>query len=321
MGDGPSLIGDFKDFLLRHYHRFYTDLDQRQLIEPLIEAEQLIDAPLDECYHSEALLQHATQLQIHLEQNWHNTLKGLYLVPSYFYGVEDLILLVEIDHNKPPTISQLRQLLQAHAKRPADLPQNLHIFLLLPNFACYLGAEVLFDHGWHHIMAAPLVPDVFSLLHQPQFTLRPGNYPQHPQAPFNLQSGHYIWSQRLRWRQHLAAWADDKTADKDFLCYFWKSLQLTVTERSLNSGQIHYPLTIGAIQRGLDAMGEPLPAALEPLAAAYHRGLAGQQHDTAIDVARAKDFLRRLDPQGHRLQEVPAWLSGGAPQRAAVLQA
>ena len=304
----PAVVDQSKNFILSHLDRFYGDLAGRAYVRPLKELRHRIDCPAEEQFDTAAENRQVERLVGHIESRWGDRVRGAYLVPSVFFAPDDVLLLIQVDPQCLPTIEQLMDLFSFHREGERQLRRTIRLYLLLPNAAFHIGVGRVMQTGWHSALQQTCFHSVFSLLKRAEFALRQGTYPVWAEPALTPQGGCFFWSQKLRFRQHLESWEAAEWAGLDFLRVWWKCLQLVVVNQSIESEEMVYPLTLPAIERGLDEMGAARPDLLRPLAAAYRREVAGETADINGAIPEAVDYVRSVDPRGDIYSGPPEWL-------------
>jgi predicted nucleotidyltransferase len=282
-------------FLLRFLTRFYAELRSHPFAAALSASPLRIDYDPQEGFQSEAAQEHITRLVQHLQQNWNGAYRSLYLVPSAFWHIDDLLFLIETEPECPPTVVQLSALVLWHQEEQRRLHRRIHLFLLFPEVALELTTERRSKRG-RSILFSRFMPDAFVLMNRPASVLQGEPHRAMPAPVWTHYAERYLgqWKGHRHWRDCAALLEQTEgcVSDLDFLRSFWKALQLMTISNSVPGQEIVFPLTLPALDRAMRAAGIPLPAQLEPLREAYWREVAGNSGSIQALIPDALAFLR-----------------------------
>ena len=279
--------------------RFFGELFKHPFAHALKQAGLRVDCPLEESWHTAQT--HALKTVAHAQQTWGEKFRSAYLGPSIFFEVDDLLLLVEVDPHRLPSLEQLNDLSDRHHKFQEGAPRRLHLFLLLPHAAFYFGrAPFSSSTGWSNLITQACIPDIFKLAGQQEFALSGGGYRTLEPAAWSPLVEFFGRTQQIRYFRKMELTPHDEWTDPDFLRTFWKCAQLIVLNRSAARGEILYALTPAAIERGLAGLGVPLPRDFRPLIQAYNAILAGGEVDLESYFSPALAYLKGIEPDGTR---------------------
>lgn len=293
-----------KTLLLNCLNRFHGELRRHTYLRPLKPASVLADCPSAEWQTGKLAAPLIEQLVEHLNAEWPETYRGARVTPSVFFDLDEVLLLIEVDPDRLPTVEQLQALNRLYRDTRTERDPKLYLFLLLPNACFRIGLERLRNMGWQNILCPDCTPDVYTLLREPAFTIKHGGYqPPEPNAWTPLVE-FFCWTFKLRYRQVLEAGQAKDWVPSDFLRSFWKCLQLIVLDRSSRGEEIVFALTPEATVRQMDRLGAPLPPDLAELVDLWRPALQGEPVDVSEAVPSAISFLEEIDPGGARFENV-----------------
>ena len=288
----PAIAADTTAFLLTHLDRFYGDA--RTLPAGAADDREVrVDAPFGEVPGGPAVLTAARELTSTLQALWGDTFRGACLVPSIHFNLDELLLLVAVDPDRPPSFELLAAAAGAHRARAAASAGRLRLYVLLAHAAFQLDAEDL-EQSWQSVLWPPSNPDVFALAGRADRCLT-GTPVAAPVAAGGgpLIRG-FLASEDTAFGELLDNPAIYKLETLDFLRVFWKTAQLAAMSRGAARRELLFPLTPDAVRRALAAQGRPLPDRLGPLADAFAAALDGRRPDVSELVPDAVAYLKEI---------------------------
>lgn len=288
----PGIVADTTAFLLTHLDRFYGDA--RALPAGVTDGQKVrVDAPFGEVPGGHAVLAAAQALTDTLQPLWGDAFRGACLVPSIHFNLDELLLLVTVRPEQPPSFEQLAAAARAHRAQAPASGGRLRLFVLLANAAFQLDAEDL-EQSWQSVLWPPSNPDVFALAARSdrRLTGAPVAEPAPPAGGALIRG--FLSSEDTAFGELLNDPAIYKLDTLDFLRVFWKTAQLTVMQRGASRSELLFPLTPDAVRRALAAEGRPLPDRLQPLAGAFAAALDGRRPDIAELVPDAIAYLKEI---------------------------
>jgi predicted nucleotidyltransferase len=288
----PSIVADTMAFLLVHLDRFYghartlpTGRTDGQRINP--------DAPLSEVPGGEPMLAAAQALTPTLKRLWGGAFRGASLVPSIHFNLDELLLLVAVDPERPPSFDLLAAAAREHRSVKGSPAGRLRLFLMLANAAFQLDADDL-EQSWQSILWPPSNPDVFALATDVDRCVAGAVVGGPPPPGTGPLIRSFLRSEDTAFGELVEDPAVYKLETLPFLRVFWKTAQLRAVQRGASPGELVLPLTPPAVVRALAAQGCPLPGSLTPLVAAYHAAVDGRQPDMAALVPDAVAYLKEI---------------------------
>jgi predicted nucleotidyltransferase len=287
------ILEETKNFLIPYLDRSYEQFGTHPFLNPLRDIRLKVDSPKDEYINTKTERTHIEHVIDHVKRGWPNSYRGAYLVPSVFFNVDDLLLMIEVDPEQLPTVRQLSALYFLHRDAQIQIRHRIRLFILLPNTAFQIDSEDP-RQSWQSILYPPCNPDVFELLGRPAFAIDEGGY--HPiTRPFwSPLIEHFLWEEKILLNDVLKNPSIYKLNSLDFLRIFWKTAQIFLMNRLLQEETILCPLTVPAIERGLREEGIPLPFHLQNLMDAYQIELTGRASTITDLIPVAIDYLREI---------------------------
>jgi predicted nucleotidyltransferase len=292
--DEEGILDETKDFLLNYLDRFYWKFRDHPFAHSIKDVLQRIDCPEVERFESEKNSTYVRQLVNYLKEKWSYTYKGTHLVSSAYFNIDELLLMIEIDPKRFPTVMDIAALNRFHWNAQRQTISPIKLFLLLPNAAFQIDSDDL-KKSWQSIVCPPCNPELFELLGLPESVIDGRGYQPVMGSVWTPLVEHFFWEEKLLFYELLDNPSIYKLNSLDFLRIFWKTAQLILLNRSAQSDKILYPLTVPAIERALAAEHIPLPAPLEPLSVAYWNELEGKTTDIAILIPTAIDYLKKIN--------------------------
>jgi hypothetical protein len=237
---------------------------------------------------------HVRTLLEHVRENWAAAYEGAYLVACDYLELDELALVVAVDPLHLPSAEQLSDLYHAHMAAGPRQTSRIALYILLRNIALQIDVDY-YKRGWRSVLSPLVNADFFELLRRPECALD-GKRPP-PCAPL-------VWTRlakefrRHRRRLLLQSLESPEAQELDNLQLvrqLWKVAQLGVTGRSVDRGDVVYPLTIPAILRGFAAEGKTPPSEFYTLAEVYRGELRGTSRDIKALLPAAVAYLKHLE--------------------------
>lgn len=229
----------------------------------------------------------------HIKEDWHETYRGAHLVSSVSFSMEELLLMIEIDPERLPAVHQFVGVNRLLREAQTHLKRGLHLFLLFPNVAFQINSEDL-KQSWQSILCSPTNPDLFELLNRPEFILDGGDYSATTSSIWTSYLEDFFQEEKNLFYERIEEPSIYKLNLLDFLRIFWKTVQIVLIHRSIQRQEVIYPLTLPAIQRGLDREGIPLPPSLRIMADPYQSELSGRLSEIANLIPSAINYLKEI---------------------------
>jgi hypothetical protein len=206
--------------------------------------------------------------------------RSSYLLPGMsFFNLDDLVLLLEVDANRLPTVLQIRQLCRYALDHADGLPQRVALFLLLPEGAYQLEL-VSPTEQWHLTLCPAANPEVFASLDRAEFLLH-GEPRVRAVAPLWSRFANDLVDEEISIRRaalgKIAGTGD--IASLDVLRNLWRHLQLEIVQRGAREGAAILPITVAAVQRNLYRLGIAENAIFARLREAYESEIQGRPVD------------------------------------------
>jgi hypothetical protein len=214
-----------------------------------------IDGSATELLVSPSARSYAQQVQELVKSTW-TGYRSSYLISSMsFFNLDDLVLLLEVDAGRLPTVAQIRQLCRYALDHAGSLPQRVALFLLLPEGAYQLELVSSIEQ-WHHTLCPSANPEVFAFLDRPEFLLDGEPRPS-AVAPVWSRFANDLVDEEISIRRAALGKiaATGNIASLDLLRNLWRHLQLEIVQRSAREGVAILPMTVAAVERNLDRLG------------------------------------------------------------------
>ena len=290
--DDRTIVEDTTAFLLTHLDRFYGEAQGHPVTCDSGCPDVAFDAPLAEEPCPEAL-ESVRRLARSIRQQWGGSLLGAHLVSSVHFNVDELLLLLVGDPERPPSLALLQAAVREQQAQEPLVRRRLRIFVRLANAAFQLDAQDL-EQSWQSILWQPSNPDAFALSGAPDRCLEGAPRVSASRPTWGPLVSRFLIEEEMLFGELLYDPAMYKLGSLDFLRGFWKVAQLVAVKRSVVRGRVVVPLTVPAIQRALTRQGIELPVALRPLAAAYGAVLRGADSEIAELVPGAIGYLKEI---------------------------
>jgi hypothetical protein len=292
--DDVGIVDETKDFIILFLDRFYGEFQDHPYSRPLKNITQMVDCPKEELLLGEEENTHIKRLVGYVKERWTHSYRGAYLVSSSYFNLDELLLMIEIDPKRVPTVHEITALNLFHLNAHAGLRSRIRLFLLLQNAAFETHPDDL-KKSWQSILSPPCNPDLFELLGRPEFTLDGGDYKPSVASVWTPLVKHFFREERTLFYELLENPSIYKLNSLDFLRVFWKTVQLVLMNRSVERGEIFYPLTLQAVKRALVNWGIPLPDQLKNLSDAYRNELEGKRMEIARLIPPAIQYLKGIN--------------------------
>ena len=289
-----GILDDTNAFLLRYLNRFYQQFCTHPLARSLRHMHYYVDCPPEEWFWTDDERQYVAKLVAYVKERWPRTCQGAYVAWSIYFNMDELLFFIAIDPQRLPSVQEIAELMRWHRREPFQQQFRITLYLLLPNAALQLNPVAL-DKSWQAIVCPPSNPEIFALLNRSACTLYGERYPRTTSAAWTPLVEHFLREEQRLFYELLENPAVYKLNNLDFLRIFWKTLQLVVINRSIQKGEICYPLTLPAVTRALAAAGVLLPAPLLCLEKAYRNECKGHTTDIAGLIPLAMQFLKKMN--------------------------
>jgi hypothetical protein len=286
-----DVLNDAFPFLLRRILKLTALLAKEA---PFQEKDGLpieIDGSADEVYRTPAAVEYAQGLVAHAKNSWAGYQRAALLPRCSFVGLDDLQLVLECDPERPPTVEQVRALLQWNG--PGTPRQRVAIYLLLGDTAFLLVHQNPLEF-WHILQTPEANPDLFILLTKPEFVIdgAPRVEAQYRWTRFAAAS---VGDELKLRRSAIGKTVPGIRADSLFMIRaIWRTLQLLIIQRSATGGTVRIPITPAAIQRGFQAWGLGDLPILEQLRSAYQNELEGRPSDAVKLIPEVMSIFVKL---------------------------
>ncbi len=157
----------------------------------------------------------------HLSDHWGQRCCGVHLVKSAFWGLEDSLLIIDVDPDSLPALDDLDRLLELRRKVYNSERPPVHFFLRMQNVALPITPALPRDYH-RGVLTPATAPDVF----------------------LQLGEDHVYWTSHTKW--YLADWERNRQwLDASPL----KQRQLKMIARSAAACHVTYPLSLGSIAK------------------------------------------------------------------------
>lgn len=230
----------------------------------------------------------------YLHGAWADTYKGAHLVSGTFFTLDEMVLLVEIDPQRFPTVRELTALHLLHQETEPRLRSRIHLYLLLPHCALQIDVD-FFNRGWRSILSPPSNPDLFELLGRPEFAIDGRSYQSARCSPWTPLVEELLRDRKKAFYDSLEDPSIYELNNLEFVRMFWQIVQLVLIHRSVRKEEILYPLTLPAVERALAVERISLPIRLQQLADAYRDELDGKSYDITTLIPEAISYLKEID--------------------------
>jgi hypothetical protein len=239
-------------------------------------ASARIDAPGHELLRARGLDALLTVIVAHVRQGWPGYRAAFALPCLSCYAPDDLVLLIDVDPVRRPSVADIRMLLALRARQP-PITQRVTLMLLAGNGAYQIEPAGPLDL-WRLVMCRASNPDIFDLASRPDYAID-GTARAGGGAPVWTRFAAALVAEELAVRRNAAArmpWSPGVSLPAlDVLRNVWRHLQLEAIDDSSRRGTPGIPLTLPAIARALAPDRRFDPSLLAALAADYARALDG----------------------------------------------
>lgn len=284
---------------LRVLEQVHADLPITASFRP-VTSFMHVDASRAEMLFAPETENHVRNLVERVQKEW-TGFQSAFLVPSLsFFNPDDLVLLLEVAPDSLPAISQIRELCAWNKRSTRGFKQRIALFLLLPNGAYQLEIVSTIEL-WHHLLCPAANPEVFALLHNPEFVIA-GKPRAGARQPQWTRFANDLVSEELMIRRSAMAKMNSigDMNSLETLRNLWRHLQLEIIEQSVSFGHAFAPLTLPAMQRAVQLWGLPDASLFDQLREAYIAELNGHPTDIRPLIEHAMNLFANLQPQAHR---------------------
>jgi hypothetical protein len=239
-----------------------------------------IDGSATEMLISPSARTYAQQVVELVKRTWIGY-RSSYLVPCMsFFNLDDLVLLLDVDARRLPTVQQIRQLCRYALDYAGSLPQRVALFLLLPEGAYQLELVSSIEQ-WHHTLCPAANPEVFASLDRAEFLLEGKPRPCAVSPVWSRFANDLVDEEIMIRRAALEKIAGTgDIASLDLLHNLWRHLQLEIVQRSALEGSAILPMTVAAVERNLYRLGIAENSIFARLRQAYESEI----QDRATDI-------------------------------------
>ncbi|HEY0796052.1 MAG TPA: nucleotidyltransferase domain-containing protein [Acidisarcina sp.] len=278
-------------YLIGLMERIHQRLPGALTFQPLPEAVDL-DASAADMMICESSHQHLHGVVSLVSKEWPGYISASVVPSLSFFYPDDLVLMIEVNPSKLPTVDQIRELCRRQLEAAPGLRQRVALFLLLPHGAYQL--EILSSaEFWHHTLCQPANPEVFALLGRPEFLID-GTTQRKPADPVWTRFASDQVAEEITVRRSAfskAAEAAGTLRSVDLLRNLWRQVQLEIIYRSAESGTISLPLTVPAMLRTLKSWGLPEDSVFTRLADGYRSEMDGVPVDAHAMLPEVMELL------------------------------
>jgi hypothetical protein len=231
--------------MLRYADRMVGKAARSPQFRPIRLVECTLDAPWKEL-DSAGDREHAARIGHWAMTEWGSVYRATYLLPAFCLPVGELSLFVEVDPDAPPGAAALRLLVERHSGTCASGTRIAEIFILLRSCACHTGLRHFMGTP-HRILSPGTHPEVFCALGRPEFKVHGEGAPR-KHTPALTGAMREIATTNLHQAEFDASEAGG-----------WKARQMRLFLRSVKTGVLRFPMTVGAIERAERDLGHSLP--------------------------------------------------------------
>lgn len=284
------------EYLLLQMERLHAVLGENASFQSTGAQGFHIEGSASEMMISKACREYVTSIVDIVKESW-TGYRSAYLVPclSFFYP-DDLVLLLEVQPDQLPNVSQIRNLCDYALKHGGGLTQRVALYLLLPE-AAYQLEIVSVVELWHHTLCRQANPEIFALLQRPEFVID-GHARSDSPAPYWSRFADALVNEEIGIRRSAigkVAEAPD-TSSLELLRNLWRHLQLEIAQRSAAYGFVVLAMTLPAMQRMLQHFGIPSGPVFDQLREAYESELNGQRIELAPLMSQVMELFAAFAP-------------------------
>ncbi|MGE5446159.1 MAG: hypothetical protein ACM3SR_16450 [Ignavibacteriales bacterium] len=291
--NNAGIVEETKDFLLNYLDRFCKEFRAHNFVQSLKAIPQRVDCSVEEQMLSVIDRDHVRRLLDYVKEKWSHTYLGAYLVSGFYFDLDELALMVEVDPERLPTLQELAAFYLLHCNMQSELRSRLHLYLLLPHAAFRIDVD--YGKGWQSILCPSSTPDLFELLGRSEFSLSGGGYQPATSSTWTPLAKDFLQERKRDFYERLQSPEIYSLNSLDFLKMFWKTVQLVLINRSAQRDEILYPLTLLAVERTIVTEGIPFPTHLQFLADAYRDELNGKSWDISKLIPEAITYLKEIE--------------------------
>ncbi len=204
-------------FLIATFSDLWRGFRDHPFLEVYPDVGQEVDSA-DDDIQKEKLEGPFREICRHLSDNWGGMCRGVHLVKSAFWKLEDSLLVIDVDPDSLPTLDDLDWLIAVRKRVYNSHQPPAHFFLRVQQVAFPITPELPRDY--HRGLLTPATaPDVF----------------------LQLGEDNVYWTSHTRW--YLTDWQNRRWPDATPL----KRSQLKMITRSAAAGHVRYPLSLRSI--------------------------------------------------------------------------
>lgn len=291
--NNAGIVEETKDFLLNYLDHLCRELPAHNFIRSLKAMPHRVDCSVEEQLLSVMDRDHIRQLVDYVKEKWSHTYLGAYLVSGFYFDLDELALMVEVDPKRLPTVQELAAFYLFHCHMQPELRSRVHIYLLLPHAAFRIDVD--YGKGWQSILCPSNTPDLFELLGRSEFALNGGGYQPAINPTWTPLVKDFLEERKRDFYERLQSPEINSLNSLDFLRIFWKTVQLVLINRSAQRYKILYPLTLLAVEQTIVTEGIRFPTRLQFLADAYRDKLNGKSCDISKLIPEAITYLKKIE--------------------------
>jgi hypothetical protein len=288
-----GIVDDTKDFLLNYLDSFCKEFRAHNFLQSLKAIPQRVDCSVEEQLLTVVERDHVSRLLDYIKEKWSHTYHGAHLVSGFYFDLDELALMLEVDSERLPTIQELTAFYLLHCDLQHELGSRVNLYLLLPHAAFRIDVD--YRKGWQSILCPSSNPDLFELLGRSEFALNGGVYQPATCSTWTPFVKDFLQERKRDFYERLTSPEIYTLNSLDFLRIFWKTVQLVLINCSIQRDEILYPLTLPAVERATAAEGISLPANLQLLADAYRDELIGKFCDISKLIPEAITYLKEIE--------------------------
>jgi hypothetical protein len=220
LSQDDAVVDETFQFTVEYFTRLWRTFPEHPFLAIQDVRTQRVEGASGEITLTQDQARHVADLKEHLTTHWPDSGRGMRIVRSAFFDLDDLLIIMEGDEEHLPDAERVRQLLARHERRPA-LARHMLVFLKF--------GPVVF----------PLTPQGYRDLHRGILTAATA-----PDVFLQLGVQPVYWTAFTRW--YLCDWRSNEQ---------WthapaqKQRQLERIRESCEEGEIIYPLSADAICR------------------------------------------------------------------------
>jgi len=289
-----GIIEKTKDIVLNLLDGFCREFQTHEYVRSLKDTSQRVDCLKDDMFLGREEYTYMEHLIENVKENWSDKYRGAYIVSGFYFQLDEVALVFEVDRQRLPSARDLKRIHDIHTGMSLRLNSRIHLYFLLPHAAFKIDPDYL-RNGWMSILSPFSNSDVFELLSRTEFVYDQGTYYPTPVAIWTPLIKNLLLEMRKELFEKLQHRRINRKDSTTFLRRFWKAAQLCLIERSMQTDEIFYPLTLPSIKQGLTVQGISLPSRLQSLEDAYRDVIGGKKCDISSLMPEAISYLKEID--------------------------